>query len=159
MSKANCKALRHLYFDFEALVALAFTYLTVSTVLDLVLPKFIETTHYAGDYWFFGVGAIALSCAGYAALHGARDCYQSGAIKASRILAVVGILLEGFLIIGGILILVEAYRYGAWASQFSSMGIANSGADIRYWVAAVVLAGCVAGNTLGHVLLLSGKDH
>ena len=147
----------HSFFSLGVLTAFAIAYLAASTVCDLVLPRLIVTTHYAGDYWPFGFGSVILSCAGYAALRGARDCAKSGATSIRHILTVVGILLEGVIIVGGVLVLIEAYQYDAWASQFAPMGIANSGADIRYWVAAVMLMGCAAGNGVGAVLLL-GKD-
>lgn len=152
---AKDRTSKHLYFNLSTLAALALAYLAASTVLDLMLPRFIETTHYAGDYWPFGFGSIVLGCAGYAALYGARDCFKAGVANVGRILTAVGIFLEGIPLVGGIMVLIEAYRCSAWVNQFSAMG--QIGTDIRYWVAAVSLLCCIAGNSVGAIILFSEK--
>lgn len=60
-------------------------------------------------------------------------------------------MLEGFILIGAIAIWVEAGQYAAWVGQLGEI-TASSGVDIRYWVAAVLLANGTAGNLLAALM-------
>lgn len=113
------------------------------------MPHLVVTAKSAHDFWIFGVSAFLYGAIAFVLL---KDAQELG-VRAARVRTcrVLGIALEAFLVVGPIALWVEAGQYATWVGQFQEITV-DSGVDIRYWLAAVVLANGIAGNLFSATL-------
>lgn len=127
----------------------AFAYFMSCLFLNSVMPHLIPTERTAQQFWIFGVAALMICGAGFAMFKVAQN--PSVSLVQTRVLKGMCFAFEGLIFIGAITILIEAFQYTAWVGQYEVI-TAQSGTDVRFWVAGVLLVNGVMGNLLAALL-------
>lgn len=132
------------------LTCMAAFYFSANVLLDDIVPRLVMTESSACDFWFFGIGSLALGSAAFTMFGGARDLMVVGDSQtAARIMIIVGVMIECLLFVGAIMVWREASQYAAWVRQFNQTSV-----DVRYWIASVVFLNGVLGNLFAAIFLL-----
>lgn len=126
-------------------VYFALAYFLSCLILNAIIPRLIPTERTAQQFWIFGVAAIMISGASSAMFKIAQNPAVSPI--QSRVLKGMCFAFEGLIFIGAVMIAIEAVQYTAWVGQFEVI-TAQSGADVRYWIAGVLFLNGVFGNVL-----------
>ena len=119
-------------------------------ILNNFIPRLVLTERAAQQFWPVGAAAIIICSAGFALLNTAWG--QPSSLMVFRVFKAIGTICEVFIFISAIVILIEGFQYVARVEQLEVI-TAHSGADIRYWVAAILLMDGILGNLLAALLM------
>ena len=122
-----------------------FAYFVSCLLLNFIIPHLIPTERAAQQFWIFGVAAIVICGGGFALLK--ATCRQPSNLAIVRVFRALGIMCEALVFISAIAIFIEGIRYDAWVEQFEII-TAQSGTDVRFWIAGILFTDGVFGNLL-----------